>query len=99
MHAAAFDQACVYPPCNHRCYQHEFPLPTAKSRRDLFLEFAVLVENVVFVLRLLLLVSMLTACIYAISPADPQRDSLEQRIESGVFAFGAAVGLLILQIM
>ena len=98
MGAAAFDQACVYPPCNHRRDQCEFPLLTAKSRRDFFLEFAVLIENVVFVLRFLLLVSMLTAFIYAISPADPKRDSLEQRIESGVFAFGSAIGLVILQI-
>lgn len=57
-----------------------------------------LVENVIFVLRLVLLVSMLTAFIYTISPQSVQRDRLEQRIESGVFAFGSAIGLLILQI-
>lgn len=58
-----------------------------------------LVENFVFVLRLFFLVSLLTALVYTIAPADPERDACEQRIEAGVFVFAAAVGLLILTIL
>ena len=64
-----------------------------------FREFAVLVENFVFVLRLFFLVSLLTALVYTIASAESERDAFEQRIESGVFVFAAAVGLLILTIV
>lgn len=63
-----------------------------------FREFAVLVENFVFVLRLFFLVSLLIALVYSIAPTDPERDAFEQRIEAGVFVFAAAVGLLMLTI-
>ncbi len=58
-----------------------------------------LVENFVFVLRLFFLVSLLTALVYTIAPAESGRDALEQRIEAGVFVFAAAVGLLMLTIL
>ncbi len=58
-----------------------------------------LVENLVFVLRLFFLVSLLTALVYTIAPAESGRDALEQRIEAGVFVFAAAVGLLMLTIL
>lgn len=64
-----------------------------------FREFAVLVENFVFVLRLFFLVSLLTALVYTITPTDPERDAFEQRIEAGFFVFAAAVGLLMLTVL
>lgn len=64
-----------------------------------FREFAVLVENFVFVRRLFFLVSLLTALVYTITPTDPERDAFEQRIEAGFFVFAAAVGLLMLTIL
>lgn len=64
-----------------------------------FREFAVLVENFVFVLRLFFLVSLLTALVYTITPTVPERDAFEQRIEAGFFVFAAAVGLLMLTIL
>jgi hypothetical protein len=70
-----------------------------KVTGKVFWEFAVLVENFVFVLRLFFLVSLLTALVYTIAPANSERDAFEQRIESGVFVFAAVVGLLILTIL
>jgi len=64
-----------------------------------FREFAVLVENIVFILRLFFLVSLLTALVYTIAPADSERDAFEQQIEAGFFVFAAAVGLIMLTIL
>ena len=56
------------------------------------------VETIMFVVSLFLLVALLTALVYAFSPAKQGQDPLEKRIEYGVFAVGAAVGLMVLQI-
>jgi hypothetical protein len=66
---------------------------------SVFREFAVLVEHIVFVLRLFFLVSLLTALVYTIAPAESGRDAFEQQIEAGFFVFAAAVGLLMLTIL
>lgn len=58
-----------------------------------------LVENIVFILRLFFLVSLLTALVYTIAPADSERDAFEQQIEAGFFVFAAAVGLIMLTIL
>jgi len=61
-------------------------------------EFAVFVETIMFVVSLFLLVALLTALVYIFSPAKQGQDPLEKRIEYSVFAVGAAVGLIVLQI-